>query len=107
MVDPRPIQQGDEPRSPSETIPSDHAERTAHGTSRMRIFIDAHGTKRVYIAKLGPLGTILVVLTICLLSVAMFVLLLGTFLIWIPVVSLLVAAAIVSGLLRAYSRRAP
>jgi hypothetical protein len=107
MMDQRPKPQAEETRSKPEITPPDHAERSAHDTSRMRIFVDAHGTERVYSAKLGPLGIILVALTIGLLLAVMLILLLGAFLIWIPVVGLLVAAAIISRLLRAYFQRAP
>ena len=99
--------QGEEPRSKPEIIPPDHAERSARGTSRMRIFVDTHDTERVYSAKLGPLGIILAALTTGLLLAVMLILLLGAFLIWIPVVGLLVAAAIISRLLRAYFQRTP
>ena len=73
----------------------------------MRIFIDKRGTERVYIAKPGPLGIILVTLVTGILSAVMLILLLGAFLIWIPVVVLLVAAAVIAGLLRGYFQRAP
>ena len=98
MIDKRPIPQG-EPRSQPEIIPPGHAER---GTS------DAHTERvRVYIAKPGPLGTILMILILGLLSAVLLVLLLGALLIWLPAVVLLVTAAIVAGLLRAYFQRPP
>jgi hypothetical protein len=86
-----PNAQGEEPRSKLEVIPPGHAER---GTERVR----------VYIAKPGPLGTILVVLLVGLLSAVLLVLLLGALLIWLPVVVLFVTGAIVVGLLRVYFR---
>jgi hypothetical protein len=73
----------------------------------MRVSVDTRSTERVYIAKPGPLGTILVILITSLLSAAMLVLLLGAVLIWLPAVILFVAAAIVVGLLRIYFQRAP
>ena len=87
-----PKPQGEEPRSEPEIIPPGHAERV---TERVR----------VYIAKPGPLGTILVILIVGLLSAALLVLLLGALLIWLPVVVLFVTGAIVVGLLRVYFRR--
>ena len=100
--------QGKKPRSEPEIIPPDHAERrTAQGRPQTRVFIDAHGTERVYVAKLGPLGIILAILTTCLLSTVMLILLFGAFLIWMPLVVFFIACAIISGLLRAYFRRAP
>jgi hypothetical protein len=87
-----PKPQGEEPRSEPEIIPPGHAER---GTERVR----------VYIAKPGPLGTILAILIVGLLSAVLLVLLLGALLIWLPVVVLFVTGAIVVGLLRVYFRR--
>jgi len=100
--------QGKKPRSEPEIIPPDHAERrTAQGRPQTRVFIDAHGTERVYVAKLGPLGIILAILTTGILSTVMLILLFATFLIWMPLVVFFIACAIISGLLRAYFRRAP
>src|SRR5262249_21469455 len=94
MIDKRPNPQGEELRSEPEIIPPGHAER---GT------FDAHTKRvRVYIAKPGPLGTILMILIVGLLSAVLRVLLLGALLIWLPAVVLLVTAAVVAGLLRAY-----
>ena len=100
--------QGEKPRSEPEIIPPDHAgRRTAQGTLRTRVFIDMHGTERVYVAKLGPLGIILAVLTTGILSAVILILLFGAFLIWMPLVVFFIAGAIISGLLRTYFRRAP
>ena len=84
-----PTPQGEEPRSEPEIIPPGHAER---GTERVR----------VYIAKPGPLGAILLTLVVGLLSAVVMVLLFGALLIALPAVVLLVTAAIVAGLLRFY-----
>src|SRR5450830_1404946 len=71
-MDRRPMPQGEKPRSEPEIIPPDHAERrTAQGKPQTRVFIDAHGTERVYVAKLGPLGIILAILTTGILSTVM------------------------------------
>ena len=53
----------------------------------------------------GPLGTILVILIVGLLSAVLLALLLGALLIGLPVVVLFVTGAIVVGLLRVYFRR--
>ena len=92
MIDKRPNPPGEEPRSEPEIIPPGHAER---GTERVR----------VYIAKPGQLGTILVILIVGLLSAVLLALLLGALLIGLPVVVLFVTGAIVVGLLRVYFRR--
>jgi hypothetical protein len=96
MIDKRPNPQAEEPRSEPEIIPPDDA----HVRRRMRIDAD---TGRIYVSKVGPLGTILVVLIVGLLSALMLVLLLGA----LPVVVLIVTAALVAGLLRGYFQRRP
>jgi hypothetical protein len=52
--------QGEKPRSEPEIIPPDRAEQ---GPPRARVFIDSRGTEHVYVARLGPLGVILTILT--------------------------------------------
>jgi hypothetical protein len=91
----------DRPKSEPEIISPGHAER---GKPRMRVFVDTHTTEGVYTGKLPPLSIILVVLITGLLSAAMLILLLGAFLIALPVVILFITAAIVVGILRIYFR---
>jgi hypothetical protein len=100
MIDKRPNPQAEEPRSEPEIIPPDDAH------VRRRIRIDRY-TGRIYVAKVGPLGTILVVLIVGLLSALLLVLLLGALLVWLPLVVLIVTAALVVGLLRGYFQRRP
>jgi hypothetical protein len=108
MMDRRPKPEAEKPRSEPEIIPPDHAgRRSAHGSSRARIFVDTHGTERVFIATPGPLGIILVALIAGILSAVLLILLLGAFLIWVPLVVFFVAGAIVSGILRRKFRRTP
>jgi hypothetical protein len=100
MNDKRPNPQGEEPRSEPEIIPPDDA----HVTRRMRIDTNIG---RIYVAKISPFGTILIVLIVGFLSALMLVLLLGALLVWLPVVVLIVTAALVAGLLRGYFQRGP
>src|SRR5262245_46024108 len=86
--------------------------RTWAGALHMSAFGGERGTFdarteriRVYIAKPGPLGTILMISIVGLLSAVLLVLLLGALLIWLPAIVLFVTAAIVAGLLRAYFQR--
>jgi len=95
--------QGERPRSEPEIIPPG----AAQNGPQMRTYVDTHGTQRIYIAKLGPLGSILVALTTAILSAVMLIMFLGAFLVLIPVIGLLVAAAFISGLVWAYFHRAP
>ena len=90
----QPTPKAETPYIEPEIIPPGHAERRTEHV-------------RVYIAKPGPLGTILAILIVGLLSAVLLVLLLGALLIWLPVVVLFVTAAIVAGLLRVYFQRPP
>jgi hypothetical protein len=103
MIDKRPNLQSEEPRSEPELIPPDHAKR---GPTQIGDSIDAH-VGRVYIAKFGPLGAILLTLVVGVLSAVLMVLLFGALLVALPAVVLLVTAAIIAGLLRVYFQRAP
>ena len=103
MTDKRPNPQSEEPHSEPEIIPPGGAER---GRPRMRLHIDER-IGRIYIAEPGPLGTILTVLIAGLLLTVMLIMLLGAFLIFLPVVVLFVTAAIVAGLFRVYFQRPP
>ena len=103
MIDKRPNLQSEEPRSEPELIPPDHAKR---GPTQIGDSIDAH-VGRVYIAKFGPLGAILLTLVVGLLSAVLMVLLFGALLVALPAVVLIVTAAIVAGILRVYFQRSP
>jgi hypothetical protein len=81
----------DNPSSEPEIIPPGPAER---GTERVR----------VYVAKPSPLGLILMTLIVGLLSAAILALLLGTFLLLLPLAVLVATGAIVAGLVRFYFR---
>jgi hypothetical protein len=93
----------EKPRKEPEIIqPNDTGRQAGRGEPRMRIFIDTRGTERIYIAKPSPLGAILVILMIGILSAVFLALLSAAFLIAIPVMVLLVTTAIIAGLIRAY-----
>ena len=101
MRDKRTNPPNEKPRSEPEIIPPGGVE---HGRPRTRFYIDDR-IGRVYIAKPGPLGTILTVLIVGLLLTLMLIMLLGAFLVFLPVVVLFATAAIVAGLLRVYFQR--
>lgn len=108
MMGQRPKPQAEEPRSEPEIIPPDHtSRRSAHTSSQPRLYVDSHGTERIYIATPGPLGIILVGLVAGILSAVLLILLLGAFLIWVPLVVFLIAGAVVSGILRRKFCRTP
>jgi hypothetical protein len=60
----------------------------------------ARGTHRVYIGRIGPFGFALLFLVIGLLAAVLLLVLIGTALIWIPVVAVLLVAAAIGGLFR-------
>jgi hypothetical protein len=108
MMDQQPKPQAEEPRSEPEIIPPDHtSRRSARTSSGARVFVDSHGTERIYIATPGPLGIILVALVAGILSAVLLILLLGAFLIWVPLVVFFIAGAIISGILRRKFWRTP
>ncbi len=63
------------------------------------------GSRHIHVRRIGPLGIILLALFIGTLAAMVFVVLVGAFLIWIPVAILLFVAAVVGGLMRRYLAR--
>lgn len=61
--------------------------------------------QRIYIARPGPFGLLLVALAAIIIVAVIVLLLLGAVLIWLPVVGLMVAFGIVTGLVRSRWRR--
>jgi hypothetical protein len=58
---------------------------------------DQRGTHRIYVARLGPFSIAIVLLMLVALVTILSLVLIGTFLIWIPLAILLIAAALISG----------
>ena len=73
----------------------------------MRIFVDTRGTEHVYVARVRPLGVLLVILIVGLLLAAMLILLVSTVLIWLPFVAIVAVASIIAGLWRRYFQCLP
>ena len=92
----------DKPRSEPEIIPPD---RTARGSHRTRTFSDAYGAERIHVVRIGPLGTILVVLITAILLAVMLALLMGVLLLWLPLLVLFVAGAVIVAVLKTYFGR--
>jgi hypothetical protein len=101
MIDKKPNSPSETPRAEPEIIPPGHPGK---GEPRMRFYID-NRIGRVYVAKPGPLATILGVLIAGLLLAVMLTILLGAFLVFFPALVLIVTAAIVAGLIRVYFQR--
>jgi hypothetical protein len=95
------FRRGDSPRAEPEIIPPGQSYDPARGQS----YIDPMTGERVYVAKIGPFGMFLIALGVGLVLVAILVFLVGAFLLWIPVVGLLIAAGLVAGVLRPYLQK--
>jgi hypothetical protein len=101
-----PFSQSEQPRSEPEIIPPGQPnDPWARGRGRMWSFTGASGSQRIYLTRLGPFSTFLLVAAFGLVAALLLIVLLGAFLIWIPILGLLIAAGIISALLRGYWRR--
>jgi hypothetical protein len=87
-----------------EIIPPDRREQQSRSRSRIWIADDLHGSHRVYVARLGPFGAILLALGIGAASAALFALLLGAFLLGTLALAGVVAFAMLAALLRRLGR---
>src|SRR3954468_1575065 len=100
MADDLSKPRAEQPRVEPEIIPPGEPLRSP----RMSEFGDAPFGQRIYVARFGSFGIIMVVLAIVAVTTVILILLLGALLIWIPVVGLIVAAAFLSRFLRSGSR---
>lgn len=89
------------PRSEPEIIPPESDDsRGIIWTS-----VDERGERCVYVTRLGPFSVALLLLAIAAIAAVVGILLIGTFLIWIPVVALLFTSAMISAWWRRAFRR--
>lgn len=88
--------QPEQPRFEPEIIPPGEL----HDPRGTRVFIDQTTTEQIYVGKIGPFGLFMLALGIGAVIAVVLVLLLGAFLLWIPIVGLLIAAGLVAGVLR-------
>ncbi len=94
------------PRAEPEIIPPDRIEEEERRrAARLAAYERASGYRRIYIARIGPLGMFLLALFAGALAIVLLVLAVGAFLIWIPIVALVVAGAVIAGLFRSVLRR--
>jgi hypothetical protein len=97
---------GEKPRAEPEIIPPIHDDRQSRSGRRASVCSPtAISIRHVYIARLEPSGVLIIALMIGILFTVILVLFVGALLIWIPLVGLLVAAAITSSVLRGHFRR--
>jgi hypothetical protein len=100
----RPDDLPERPRAEPEIIPPGAGDRRADA----RIFLrteNSEGFQRVYLAQPGPFSIILALLVIGLVAAVVLVILLGLVVIWIPVVIVLILAAVLSGTIRHFWQR--
>ena len=87
------------PRAEPEIIPPDRDR--GRSAWRARASMDTEQTHRIYVARVGPLGGLLLVLVVGVLAAVMLFALLGALLISIPVVAFIVLLAALAGLIGA------
>jgi hypothetical protein len=102
MMDQRPVPGSEQPRSEPEIIPpGEQAARSRWVDGRTW----SSGTQRIYVARVGPFGFAMVALAIAVIAALVFLLVLGAFVILIPLAGLLLAAAVITSMLRGSFRR--
>ncbi len=92
----------EQPRAEPEIIPPDN--RGARVWGDWRTSFDGNRTRRVYVARVGPLGFAIVALAVSALATLLFLLVVGAFVVLIPLAGLLLVAAVVASLLRGWRR---
>ncbi|HEY2526918.1 MAG TPA: hypothetical protein VGJ20_03055 [Xanthobacteraceae bacterium] len=80
------------PRIEPEIIPPD---RRSPFAFERDAFTHTRGRQRVYVTRIGPFGFALLFLTLAALAAAIFIAVLGAVLIWVPILALFVAIAVV------------
>jgi hypothetical protein len=95
--------QPERPRVEPEIIPPGHGDGpNERGTDWPPPFgsTQSRGTHRFYVSRIGPFGFALLMLVIGLLAAVMLLILIGTALLWIPVIAVMAVVAAFSGLWR-------
>jgi hypothetical protein len=92
--------QPERPRVEPEILPPDRSGGSGRGWPPPPYGYTGQSTHRIYVGRIGPFGFALLLLVIGLLSGVLLLVLVGAALIWIPVVTVLVIIAAISGLLR-------
>ena len=101
-MDQRPVPGPDQPGSEPEIIlPGESAARSRRVDGRMW----SSGTQRIYVARMGPFGFAMVALAIAVIAALVFLLVLGAFVILIPLAGLVLAAVVITSMLRGSFRR--
>ena len=93
----------EEHRSEPEIIPPGRADRSEPASTFWVRDVE-RGSHRIYVTKIGRFGLLPYFLLGGIILIALLIFVLGAFLILIPVAGVVLAAAIVAGLLRGYQR---
>lgn len=91
------------PRSEPEIIPPGRADVHSHWGARAAF--DGRGSQRIYVARVGPFGFAMAALAVAMLAALVLLVLLGAFVILIPLAGVVLAVAILASLLRGPFRR--
>jgi hypothetical protein len=100
----RPVPGAEQPRAEPEIIPPGDADVRGRWR-RPQTSFDGRSTQRIYVARLGPFGFAVLVLALAVLAALVLLLMLGAFVVLIPVAGVLLVAAVVISLLRGSRRR--
>jgi Flp pilus assembly protein TadB len=92
------------PRSEPEIIPPRRAGSRAQRDRTIWAASDRQGLHRIYVAKLGPSGLVVLSLGLVFLVVCALFLIAGAILIWIPLAAILLVGSIVAAFLRRFLR---
>jgi hypothetical protein len=95
----RPVPDANRPRVEPEIIPPGQADPHSLRTASFK------GAQRIYVAQVGPFGFAMVALVVALVLALVFLLVLGAFVIFIPLAGALLAAAVLLTLFRSVFRR--
>jgi hypothetical protein len=98
-MDKKPVTRAERPRVEPEIIPPGDPRARSEGMFR--------GTHRIHIARIGPFRFAVLALAIALLAALVLLLVLGAFVVLIPLAGLLLAIALLTSWLRGSSRRHP
>jgi hypothetical protein len=88
----------EQPRVEPEIIPPDRSRRQSPWSPYG--FTQTRGTQRIYVTRLGPFGIALLMLAIAAVATILMIAVLGAFLIWIPIIAVVLIGGALLRLLR-------
>jgi hypothetical protein len=100
----RPVPGAERPRIEPEIIPPSDGD-VRSGWDGSRPHFEGRGTQRIYVARLGPFGFAMVALVAALLAALALLVVVGAFVILVPLAGALLAIAVFVGLVRVFWRQ--